>query len=71
MTLTIATLAPYHAGQRVLITTDRGAALTGTVLRCNGAEALVAVGGRELAFQQHEDRVWSWGEGRTNEPTAE
>jgi len=53
---------PYRTGQAVAILAEGAllCALTGAILRIEPHELLVRVGGKPLAFQQHEPGVWSW-----------
>jgi len=60
-TFKIATPGPYQPGSTVYIdVTFEYAPLLGTILRVEPHELLVRVGGKPLAFQQHEPGVWSW-----------
>lgn len=64
-TFTIVTKGPYHEGQRVLVyTITRGepAEWRVPILRAEDHEILVRVGGKALAFQQHELGQWTWRE---------
>jgi len=63
-TFTIVTPGPYIVGQTVLVTQQWDNAL-GVGFRCgiqrvSDHELLVRVGGKPLAFQEHEPGVWSW-----------
>jgi len=66
-TFTITTKPAYIVGQRVSVAKrypnhwGTGIFFTGaTILRVSDHELLVRVGGKLLAFQEHEPGVWSW-----------
>jgi hypothetical protein len=60
-TFTIATNGPYRKGQTVYVAAElTRSTIQATILRVSPHELLVRVGGKPLAFQEHEPGVWSW-----------
>jgi len=57
---TIVTPGPYEAGRYVSVHDNYGLPFQGYILRVASHELLVRVGGKPLAFQEHEPGIWSW-----------